>query len=391
MDIWEEMQGRLQSLAEADLLRAPRVLASPVGATVTLEGRRLVCFCSNDYLSLANDAEVRQAAIEAIEQWGVGSGASRLVSGTMTLHEQLETALADFEGAEAVAVASTGWMANHLAIHALVGQGDLVLCDKLNHASILDAARSCGARMRTYTHRDSRRLTGLLERLRGRFRRCLIVTDSLFSMDGDLAALGELVEIKRRFDALLMIDEAHATGVFGGSGRGLAEEMGVENDVDLTVGTLSKALGALGGFVAGRRELVEIIRNTGRPYIFTTALPPAICAAAMRSLQIVRDQPERRRRLLAGAEQLRSSLADRGLDTLNSASQIIPVVLGSARRAMEVSRILFEAGFFVPAIRPPTVPSGTSRLRISLCANHAPKDIEGLVDVLDEAAAKADP
>ncbi len=376
------MQQELNALAASDLLRSETVLDSPAGPRITVAGRELLCFCSNDYLGLANDPVVKAAAIEALGQWGVGAGASRLVSGTMAPHAVLEKRLAQCKRTEAALVASTGWMANQLAIHALVSRGDLLLCDKLDHASILDAARSSGATMRTYHHRDTDRLVKLLETHRQRHRRCLIVTDSLFSMDGDVAPLTALVEIKHRFEATLLIDEAHATGVFGPSGRGVAEHLGVEEHIDAVVGTLSKALGAMGGFVAGPASLIETLRNRGRPYIYTTAPPPAICVAAGKALDIVETQPHRRRKLLAQAERFRQQLVEAGLDTRDSASQIIPILVGEAAEALRISRQLTDEGFYIPAIRPPTVPPGTSRLRISLCSGYDPQQMDRLAATL---------
>ena len=376
------MQDALDALAADDLLRRETTVQSAVGPKITVAGRQVVCLCSNDYLSLAADPAVRRAAVEAVERWGVGAGASRLLSGTTALHVALERRLAEFKRAEAAIVTSTGWMANRAAVCALAGPGDLVLCDKLDHASIIDAARSCGARMRTFPHRDVGRLERLLQRHRAGRRRCLIVTDSLFSMDGDLAPLAELAALKQRFDAQLLIDEAHATGVIGPAGRGVAELLGVEDQIDATVGTLSKALGSMGGFIAGRRVLIETIRNTGRAYIYTTAPPAATCAAAVAALDIVGGQPRPRARLLAMARRLRDSLRAAGLDTGDSQSQIFPIVIGPAARAMAISGKLLEAGFFVPAIRPPTVPRGTSRLRVSLCAGHEEEDLQRFVSAL---------
>lgn len=416
MDLWQDMQAHLDDLAQQDLLRSERVIESPVGPTVTIGGREVLCLCSNDYLGLANDPAVRAAAAEAIERWGVGAGASRLVSGTSRPHAMLEERLAAFKHAPACVVTSTGWMANHAAIHALVGKGDLILCDKLNHASILDACLSSGARVRTYPHCDVARARAILERHRGEHGRCVIVTDSLFSMDGDLAPLAELAQIKKQFDAILMIDEAHATGVLGANGRGVAELLGVEADTDVTVGTLSKALGAMGGFVAGPRVLIDTIRNVGRPYVYTTALPPAICAAAMKSLEIVEREPQRRQRLLAMAQTLRQSLAEKGLTTGQSVgcagsdrvvggqvlhtesdgpttaahdaavppscTQIVPIIIGPAAKAIDLSRRLLDAGFLVPAIRPPTVPPNSSRLRVSLSSEHEQGQLDRFIESL---------
>ena len=382
MTIWSDIRSLLDDLASAGLLRRPVEIQSACGPRVSVCGREVVCLCSNDYLSLASDPATKAAAAKAIEAWGVGAGASRLVSGTTAVHVELERALAEFEGAEAALVTSTGWMANGVAVRALAGKGDLILCDKLNHASILDAARLSGASVRTFPHRDVGRAEALLKRLRAKYRRCLIATDSLFSMDGDLAPLGELAELKDAWDAQLLIDEAHATGVIGPGGRGVAELLGVDSKIDVTVGTLSKAIGALGGFVAGPRELIDLIRNTGRAYIYTTALPPAMCAAAIEALRIIRRQPQRRKKVLAMAEDLRARLAAGGLSTGLSKSQIVPVVVGKAHEALAVSGRLLEEGFLVPAIRPPTVPRGTSRLRCSIAAGHLPQDITRLGELL---------
>jgi len=385
MDAWEPMRATLREMESADLLRRPVMLESACGPTVTVDGRELVALCTNDYLSLANDPDVRAAAVAAVERWGVGAGASRLISGTTSAHVELEGRLAAFKGTDAAVVTSTGWMANQAAVCALAGEGDLVVCDKLNHASLLDAARISGATLRTYAHGDAGRLRRLLDRHRSKHQRCLIATDSLFSMDGDLAPLGELVEIKQAFDAMLLIDEAHATGVLGEGGRGAAELLGVEEGVDATVGTLSKALGAMGGFIAGPQVLIDTIRNTARPYIYTTAPPPMICAAAAAALGIVERQPERRERLASLSENMRVSLHEAGLDTRGSVSQIIPVVIGPAVEALCVSRSLLDAGFLVPAIRPPTVAPHTSRLRISLASGHELADLRRFATTLQRA------
>ena len=381
------MQEALERLDRADLLRRAVEVASPCGPRMTVEGRQVTCLCSNDYLSLAGDPAVRAVAVAAIEKWGVGAGASRLISGTTGLHVQLERRLAEFKGTPSAVVTSTGWMANRVAVGALAGPGDLILCDKLSHASIIDAALCSGARTRTFAHGNTARLEALLRRHRARARRCLIATDSLFSMDGDLAPLGELVELKKRYDSQLLIDEAHATGVLGRMGRGAAELLGVEGDIDATAGTLSKALGALGGFVAGPEVLVETIRNTGSAFIYTTAPPALLCAAVLAGLDIVADQPHRRKHVLELAEQLRVRLHAVGLKTGKSISQIVPVMIGPAAEALRVSRELFDRGLFVPAIRPPTVPRGTSRLRVSLCAGHTGDDVAKLADALSEIVA----
>jgi 8-amino-7-oxononanoate synthase len=399
--IWQEMQAHLDALAAAGLLRRPCVVESASGPRIVIGGREVVCLCGNDYLGLANDPAVKAAATEAVATFGVGAGASRLVSGTSSLHVELERRLAAFKGSESAVVAPTGYMANHVAIHALAGRGDLILCDKFNHASIIDAALACGARVRTYAHCDAARLKALLERHRGEHRRCLIVTDSLFSMDGDLAPLAEIVRLKKLFDAQLLVDEAHATGVLGEHGRGAAELLGVEREIDATVGTLSKALGAMGGFVAGPGVLIETIRNAGRAFMYTTALPPAICAAAIKALEMVEKEPQRRRRLLEMSRNVRERLGElksfgaarqtassnpspaaEDRTTLEIATQIIPVIIGDEGKSLEASGRLLEAGFLVPAIRPPTVHKGTSRLRVSLSASHEQADLDRFVETL---------
>ena len=382
MDVWQDMARSLAEREAAGMLRRLREVESACGPRIRIEGREVVCLSSNDYLGLAGDERVRSAAAEAVREWGLGAGASRLLSGTTSLHVQLERELAAFKGAEAALVTPTGWMANHCAVHALAGRGDLVLADKLSHASILDAAGACGATLRTYPHGDLRRLASLLEKHRAAHRRCLLATDSLFSMDGDLAALGELCDLKDRYEALLLIDEAHATGVLGECGRGAAELLGVEGRIDATVGTLSKAIGALGGFVAGRRELIDTNVNAGRAFIFTTAPPAVICAGALAALRIIRDEPQRRGRLLSLADTLRTRLRDAGLSTGASVSQIIPILVGDAAAAVRLSERLLHEGFFVPAIRPPSVPRGSSRLRVSLRCDHEEADLARLADTL---------
>ncbi|MBT3278729.1 MAG: 8-amino-7-oxononanoate synthase [Phycisphaerales bacterium] len=380
--MWDDMQTELVSLAERDLLRDPRVVDSPCASHVTVDGREVVCLCSNDYLALANDPAVVSAAAEGVRQWGFGSGASRLVCGTLRPHRLLEEELAAFKHADDAMLCSTGWMANRIAILSLASAGDLILSDKLNHASILDATRASGARVRSYSHCDMDRLEALLTKHRADHRRCLIVTDSVFSMDGDVAPLAEIVALKNRFDATLMIDDAHGTGVLGAQGRGAAEGAGVESGIDVTVGTLSKALGCIGGFIASRQAHVDLLRSTARAYIYTTALPPAVAEAARAALRLVQAEPERRQRVLAMADDLRMQLGAAGLETLNSTTQILPVVVGEAGDAVRLSQQLFDAGFFAAAIRPPTVGPNSSRLRISLSSGHTEDEIRRFGDTL---------
>lgn len=349
---------------------------------IVLDGRALINFGSNDYLALSADPRLADAAGAAAKAEGWGSGASPLVTGHGQTHLRLERRLAEFEGTEAALVFSTGFAANAGTIAALVGPGDAVFSDRSNHASIWDGCRLSRADVRAYRHADCDHLERLLERA-GRYRRRLIVTDSLFSMDGDLAPLADLCRLAERFDAMLMIDEAHATGVFGPRGRGVAEEAELEGRVHVRVGTLSKALGSIGGFVVGSRSLIDWLVNRARPYVFSTAMPGPAAAAAIAALDVVRDEPERRQSLLARAASLRIRLDEQGWMVGSTGSQIIPVIVGEADRAMQLAAALGERGLFVPAIRPPTVPDGEARLRISLTYGHAPEMIEELVEALE--------
>ncbi len=372
---------RLSELESRGLRRRLRTIESAQDARVMMAGREMVCFCSNNYLGLADDPAVKRAAVEAVDRWGWGAGASRLVTGTMPPHQELEQRLAAFKRTNAALVCPTGYQANLAAVRSLADKGDVVLLDKLNHASIIDAARGSGAVVRVFPHRDYARLERLLDRTASAKRR-VMVTDSLFSMDGDLADLPRLVELKRRYDALLVVDEAHATGVLGPGGRGLAELQGVEHEIDLTVGTLSKALGGIGGFLAGSREVIDWVINTAGAFIYTTALPPAACAAAMAGLEVIEREPQRRARVLALANRLRKELSRRAWDLGDSQSQIVPLMVGSAASAVELAARLEGDGVLAPAIRPPTVPAGRSRIRISLCAHHRDEDLDLLVESL---------
>ena len=345
-----------------------------------LDGQRLVNFGSNDYLGLAADPRLAGAVKKSLDGWG--AGASPLISGHAAAHQALEDRLAEFEGSEAALLFTSGFAANTSAIAALVGPGDVVFTDRKNHASLFDGCRLSRADVRAYPHCDHRRLDQIVARAAA-YRRRLIVTDSIFSMDGDVAPLVELAELARRHNCMLMVDEAHATGVFGANGRGLCEALGVENSVHIRVGTLSKALGSIGGFVAGSRPLVDWLVNRARAYIYSTAAPAAIAAAGMAALDIVRDEPHRREKLLDRAARFRATLVERGWNVGNSTTQIVPIIVDDPQRAMDLSVALRVAGFFVPAIRPPTVPEGEACLRISLSFGHDDAQIDGLIEALN--------
>ena len=360
----------LAELQKNNLLRDPVVLQSPAGATVKINNRELICFCSNDYLGFANDPEIKKVAKNAIDQWGLGTGASRLVSGSMIPHSELEKQISDFKNSEDAVVLSTGWMSNRAAITSLVDAGDVIFCDKLNHASIIDAAGGTKARLRTYHHCDMDRLEFLLKKHRANYNRAVIITDGIFSMDGDLAPIDKLVELKNNYEARLIVDEAHGTGVLGENGTGTAELFGMTDQVDVTVGTFSKALGSIGGFIAADKSFIDVVRNTARSYIYTTAQPAMTCKAVSKAIELIQAEPQRRGHLCEMSSWLRNKLKQAGFDTLNSQTQIIPVVIGDAKQAVLLSKRLLDAGFLVPAIRPPTVAPGTSRLRVSLSSDH---------------------
>jgi 8-amino-7-oxononanoate synthase len=377
------IDAELDRLEQAGLRRTLNTRIGAQGVEIELEGRRLLNYGSNDYLNLAGHPHLIEAALQSMRAEGWGSGASPLITGHNHSHRLLEERLAEFEGTEAAVVFPSGYAANAGTIAALVGSGDVVYCDGKNHASLWDGCRLSRADVRPYPHGDTRRLHELLAKSSD-YRRRLIVTDSLFSMDGDLAPLADLADLARQFDAMLMIDEAHATGVFGRRGRGVAEHLGVEERVNVRVGTLSKAIGSVGGFVAGSRALVEWLVNKARPYVFSTASPPATAAAAMAALDIIRDEPKRRESLLTRAQSFREKLVKQGWNVGNSASQIIPLIVGDSAAAVELSSALRERGVFVPAIRPPTVPEGEACLRISLTSGHAPEMIAALSRALGE-------
>ena len=349
------------------------------------EGRgegSLLNFGSNDYLGLAGDPRLTEAAMRAAKQEGWGAGASPLVTGHSEAHAELERRLAEFEGVEAALVFTSGFAANLGTVAALVDREDAIYADAKNHASLIDGCRLSRGEVHIYRHGDVDHLADLL-RDSSRYRRRLILTDSLFSMDGDFAPLAEIAELAEKHSAMLMVDEAHATGVFGEHGRGVAEHLGVEDGIHIRMGTLSKALGCAGGFVVGGRSLIDWLVNRARSYVFSTAFPPAVAAAAIAALDIVRDEPHRRQELHDRAAKLRNELTTRGLSIGRTSSQIIPIYIGDPERTMNLAQSLRQRGLFIPGIRPPTVPAGESLLRISLSSAHTPAMLGKLLAALD--------
>jgi len=378
-----DLQARLAARRAEHLYRQRPLLASPQGPEVVVDGQRLLNFCSNDYLGLANHPEVIRAMQDGVTKWGVGGGASHLVIGHSGPHHELEEALAEFTGRPRALLFSTGYMANLAAVTALVGQGDTVLEDRLNHASLLDAGLLSGARFSRYLHNDAESLGKRLGKAEGS---TLVVTDGVFSMDGDLAELPALCAQARQHGAWMMVDDAHGFGALGASGAGVVEHFGLElDDVPVLVGTLGKAFGTAGAFVAGSDELIETLIQFARPYIYTTSQPPAVACATLKSMELLRSEGWRREHLQRLVARLRKGAAQIGLTLMDSPTPIQPVLIGDSARALRLSALLHERGILVGAIRPPTVPAGSARLRITLSAVHSEAQLERLLQALAES------
>ncbi|MFH1228738.1 MAG: 8-amino-7-oxononanoate synthase [Planctomycetota bacterium] len=396
---------QINQLRRAGLLRQFKTISAINGAKVKIGGKWYVSFCSNDYLGLAQHPALRKAAQDAVRRFGVGSGASRLMAGTLTPHYQLEKAIARFIGAQEALLFTSGFVANLAVITTLIKEGDVVFSDEFNHASLIDAIRLTRAKSFVYRHRDMAHLEALLKSSRSklfpnhepRTANYYIITDAIFSMDGDAAPLVDIVRLAKKYKCYTIVDEAHATGVFGKHGRGLAEHLELSGKIDISIGTLSKAAGVIGGFVTGSKDFIAYIRSKGRPFIFTTSLPPADCAAAIEAINIIRTRPGLRRQLWAKTDYVKSRLAKYGFDLWvdakrhpevsgqGSASPIIPVLIGDPKKTLKVSEYLWRKGLFIPAIRPPTVPADKSRLRITISTLHNRVDLDYLIMQLVKA------
>lgn len=377
-----DLASRLAERRTANLYRQRPLLESPQGPLVQVDGRQLLAFCSNDYLGLANHPQVIEAWRAGAEKWGVGGGASHLVIGHSTPHHQLEEALAEFTGRPRALLFSTGYMANLGAVTALLGRDDTVLEDRLNHASLLDAGLLSGARFSRYLHNDAVSLSSRLRKANGN---TLVVTDGVFSMDGDLADLPALCGEARLKGAWMMVDDAHGFGPLGATGGGIVEHFGLGvDDVQVLVGTLGKAFGTAGAFVAGSEELIETLVQFARPYIYTTSQPPALACATLKSLELLRSEHWRREHLNALIKRFRDGAQAIGLELMDSATPIQPILIGDSGRALQLSQLLRERGLLVTAIRPPTVPAGSARLRVTLSAAHSLEQLELLLEALAE-------
>ena len=372
----------LEAIKGRDLYRQLRPIQGAQSARVQMEGKEVILLSSNNYLGLAEHPALREAGIRALERYGCGAGASRSISGTMELHRALEERIARFKGCEAALVFSTGYLANIGLLTTLVEDGDVIVSDEFNHASIVDGCRLSRAEVWVYRHRSMDHLEALLRR--SSHRRRLIVTDGVFSMEGDIAPLAEIRGLADQFGALVMVDDAHATGVLGEGGRGTAEHCGLTGRVEIQMGTLGKALGGFGAYVAGTKDLIDCLINRCRTFMYTTALPPAVAAMALAALEIVEREPQRRTRLWENTARFRKGLQHLGFDTGISETPICPVIIGDNALTMEADRRLLARGVFAQGLRPPTVPPNSSRLRAALMATHTAEDLDSALDAFAE-------
>ncbi len=370
----------LEALKQEGLFVTIRTLESPQGAWIVVDGKRVLNLCSNNYLGFCNDPALKEAAKRAIDEFGVGPGAVRTIAGTMKLHRELERKLAEFKGTEDVVSFQSGFCANLATIPALVEREDGIFSDELNHASIIDGCRLSRAEIIRYAHCDVDDLKAKLQEHRHRFRRALIVTDGVFSMDGDIAPLPEIVRLAREYDAFVMVDDAHGEGVLGRAGRGITDHFGLHGEVDIEVGTLSKAFGVVGGYVAGSAELCEYLRQRGRPFLFSSAVTPADVAACIAAVDILLQSEERVQRLWENACYFQNGLKSLGFNTGKTQTPITPVILGEAPLAQAFSKRLFEEGVFAQAIGYPTVPRGAARIRVMISAVHTKDDLDFALD-----------
>lgn len=380
----KEFGKELELLKEEGLYRWLRPVSSEQGPYIDLDGKRVLNLSSNNYLGLASHPKVKEAFIRATKKYGASSAASRLISGNIEIFEELEKKIADFKGTESALVFSTGYMANVGIISSLVGKDDLILSDRLNHASIVDGSVLSRATLRRFPHRDTEKLEEML-RASSQYRRRLIVTEGVFSMDGDIAPLPDIVNLAQQYSAILMLDEAHATGVLGDKGRGTMEHFGLVGGVDIIMGTFGKALGVFGAYAACKEEMKEYLINKARSFIFTTGLPPGVIGAVIQSFDIVEKDKERRKKLHENVVFFRKGLQGLGFDTMQSETQIIPVLVGDSKAVMRFSEILLEQGVFAQGIRPPTVPKGCARLRTTVMATHSREDLEKALTVFERA------
>jgi glycine C-acetyltransferase len=378
----------IDALKTAGLYNHIRTLGSPQGAWLIVDGKRVLNFCSNNYLGLANHPKLIEAAAAALHKYGVGPGAVRSIAGTMEIHTELEQRLAKFKGVEAAIVLQSGFSANTAVIPVLVGKEDLILSDALNHASIIDGSRLSGASIERYTHADVADLERMIKENAGTYRRALVITDGVFSMDGDMAPLDKIYEVTNRYDIMLMVDDAHGEGVVGRGGRGIVDHFGLHGKVDVEVGTLSKAFGVVGGIVAGSARVIEWVRQRGRPFLFSSATPPADVAACIAAVDLLESSTELVDRLWENARYFKAALKEMGLNTGSSVTPITPVMLGEAPLAQQFSRELFAESVFAMSLGFPTVPQGKARIRVMISAAHSRDDLDQGLAAFEKVAKK---
>jgi len=374
----------VEALKREGLYTTIRTIGSPQGAWIVVDGKKVLNMCANNYLGFANHPKLKEAAKKAIDDFGVGPAAVRTIAGTMSLHLELEEKLAKFKGAEATISFQSGFNANLATIPAIVGKEDAIFSDELNHASIIDGCRLSRATIIRYAHRDPDDLEKKLREEGGKYRRKLVVTDGVFSMDGDIAPLPEIAEITDKYDALLMVDDAHGEGVLGKGGRGIVDHFGLHGRVHIEIGTLSKAFGVMGGYVAGSKALIEFLKQKGRPFLFSSAVTPADVAACIAAVDILMESDELVRKLWDNASYFKRGMVERGFDIGHSETPITPVMLGEAPLAQEFSRRLFEEGIFAQAIGYPTVPRGKARIRVMISATHSREDLDFALDKFEK-------
>lgn len=364
----------LLDIKNKGLYRRLRMVESGQSSKVIIDGKEVILLSSNNYLGLANHPKMKEAAKEAIDKYGTGSGAARLISGNCVLYKELEEKIAEFKNTESALVFGSGYLANISILSTVVEEGDLILSDELNHASIIDGCRLSRAEKIIYRHKDTRHIEEILSK--NKRRRILIVTEGVFSMDGDIAPLPEIIDIAERYSAMVMLDDAHGAGVLGKRGRGTAEHFGIKKGIDIHMGTLGKALGAYGAYAAGDKGLIEFLINKARGFIFTTALPPSVLASAITAIEILEEAPYLIKKLWENRDYLVNGLKANGFNTMGCETPIIPILIGKAEKALKMSEDLFEQGIYAPAIRPPTVPEGTCRLRLTVMAAHTKEDLD---------------
>jgi glycine C-acetyltransferase len=380
------LKERLAELDEQGLLLRERELEGPTGARARFDGREVINLASNNYLGLSNHPRMNAAASEAAAEFGAGTGAVRTIAGTLSMHRELERRFAAFKHAESSVMFQSGFTSNAGTVAAILDKGDVIVSDRLNHASIIDGARLSRAEIKVFEHKDAEHADRLLEETKAPDRRQLLITDGVFSMEGDIAPLPDLVEVAERHGAIMMVDDAHASGVLGAGGAGTVDHFGLNGRVDVQVGTLSKAIGVLGGFVAGPSDLIEWLRNRGRPYLFSTSAPPAVTAACLEALDIIRDEPDRIERLWANTRSFKAGLHDLGFDTGESETPITPVITGEEAVTQAFARRLFDEGVFCPAIVYPTVARGQARVRTIVTADHTETDLAEALETFGRVA-----